>query len=140
MTLSPCRTLQNVIQTQKCVPCLEYAIPNRCVFKCFANVSTIQHTYTSQWNSRSSRSGAEAASVRHWWDITISATRPIIKPIHVSDRLLYIWEFLYIIFNVLFTLRYAKNFIYVVYIFGRFELFLEADVSLTSVSQINAIT
>ena len=24
MTLSPCRTLQNVIQTQKCVLCLEY--------------------------------------------------------------------------------------------------------------------
>ena len=39
MTLSPCRTLQNVIQTQKCVLCLEYAKPNRCVFKCFANVS-----------------------------------------------------------------------------------------------------
>ena len=51
-------------------------------------------TYTSQWNSRSSRSGAEAASVRHWWDITISATRPIIKPIHVFDRLLYILKFL----------------------------------------------
>ena len=32
MTLSPCRTLQNVIQTQKCVPCCEYAKPNRCVF------------------------------------------------------------------------------------------------------------
>ena len=39
MTLSPCRTLQNVIQTQKCVPCREYAKPNRCVFKCFAKVS-----------------------------------------------------------------------------------------------------
>ena len=36
MTLSPCRTLQNVIQTQKCVLCREYAKPNRCVFKCFA--------------------------------------------------------------------------------------------------------
>ena len=39
MTLSPCRTLQNVIHTQKCVPCREYAKPNRCVFKCFAKVS-----------------------------------------------------------------------------------------------------
>ena len=39
MTLSPCRTLQNVIQTQKCVLCREYAKPNRCVFKCFAKVS-----------------------------------------------------------------------------------------------------
>ena len=28
MTLSPCRTLQNVIQTQKCVLCREYAKPN----------------------------------------------------------------------------------------------------------------
>ena len=32
MTLSPCRTLQNVIQTQKCVLCLEYAKPNIDVF------------------------------------------------------------------------------------------------------------
>ena len=39
MTLSPCRTLQNVTHTQKCVPCREYAKPNRCVFKCFAKVS-----------------------------------------------------------------------------------------------------
>ena len=39
MTLSPCRILQNVIHTQKCVPCREYAEPNRCVFKCFAKVS-----------------------------------------------------------------------------------------------------
>ena len=39
MTLSPCRTLQTVLQTQKCVLCLEYAKANRCVFKCFANVS-----------------------------------------------------------------------------------------------------
>ena len=49
MTLSPCRTLQNVIHTRKCVPCREskvralswgeYAKPNRCVFKCFAKVS-----------------------------------------------------------------------------------------------------
>ena len=39
MTLSPCRTLQNVIHTQKCMPCREYAKPNRCVFKCFAKVS-----------------------------------------------------------------------------------------------------
>ena len=31
MTLSPCRTLQNVIHTQKYVPCREYAKPNRCV-------------------------------------------------------------------------------------------------------------
>ena len=31
MTLSPCRTLQNVIQTQKCVLCREYAKPNGCV-------------------------------------------------------------------------------------------------------------
>ena len=39
MTLSPCRTLQNVIHTQKCVLCREYAKPNRCVFKCFAKIS-----------------------------------------------------------------------------------------------------
>ena len=39
VTLSPCHTLQNVIHTQKCVPCHEYAKPNRCVFKCFAKVS-----------------------------------------------------------------------------------------------------
>ena len=39
MTLSPCRTLQNVIHTQKCVLCREYAKPNRCVFKCLAKVS-----------------------------------------------------------------------------------------------------
>ena len=39
MTLLPCCTLQNVIQTQKCVLCREYAKPNRCVFKCFAKVS-----------------------------------------------------------------------------------------------------
>ena len=39
MTLSPCHTLQIVIQTQKCVPCRECAKPNTCVFKCFANVS-----------------------------------------------------------------------------------------------------
>ena len=40
------------------------------------------------------------------------------------------------------TLRYAPNLIHIVYIFGRFKLLilLEADVSLTSVSQINAIT
>ena len=31
----------------------------------------------------SGATGAEVASVRHWWDITISATRPIIKLIHV---------------------------------------------------------
>ena len=37
--MSPCRTLQNVIQTQRCVLCREYAKPNRCVFKCFAKVS-----------------------------------------------------------------------------------------------------
>ena len=28
MTLSPCRTLQNVIHTQKCVLCREYAKPS----------------------------------------------------------------------------------------------------------------
>ena len=39
MTLPPCRTLQNVIQTQKCVPCRGYASLNKCVFKCFAKVS-----------------------------------------------------------------------------------------------------
>ena len=27
----------------------------------------------------SGATGAEVASVRHWWDITISATRPIIQ-------------------------------------------------------------
>ena len=42
-------------------------------------IQTIQHTYTNIWNQWSDRSGAEVASVRHWWDITISATRPIIK-------------------------------------------------------------
>ena len=42
VTLSPCRTLQHVIQTQKCVLCREYAKPNRCVFKCFAKVSKLK--------------------------------------------------------------------------------------------------
>ena len=39
MTLPPCHTLQNVIQTQKCVPCQGYASLNKCVFKSFAKVS-----------------------------------------------------------------------------------------------------
>ena len=39
MTLSPCRTLQHVIHTPKCVPSREYAKPNRWVFKCFAEAS-----------------------------------------------------------------------------------------------------
>ena len=66
MTLSPCRTLQNVIQTQKCVLCLEYAKPNRCVFKCFANVSKPKeedlkstgkalHTYIHLYSSTKSK-------------------------------------------------------------------------------------
>ena len=45
MTLSPCRTLQNVIQTQKCVLCRDYAKPNRCVFKCFAKASKPKEEY-----------------------------------------------------------------------------------------------
>ena len=35
-------SLQNVIQTQKCELCREYAKPNRCVFKCFAKVSKLK--------------------------------------------------------------------------------------------------
>ena len=85
--------------------------------------------------------------MHHWWDITISATRPIIKPIHVSfsiDCYTY-WNFYILYYFSCFihvTLRHAQNLIYVAYIFGRFKLLilLEADVSSTSVSQINAIT
>ena len=43
VTLSPCRTSQNVIQTQKCVLCCEYAKPNRCVFESFAQVSELKN-------------------------------------------------------------------------------------------------
>ena len=42
MTLSPCRTLQNVVQTQRCVPCSTCARPNRCVFKCSAKISKLK--------------------------------------------------------------------------------------------------
>ena len=74
--------------------------------------------------------------MRHWWDSTISATRPIIKPIHVFYRLVYMLKFQYIHYFSRFiyvTLRYTQDFIYVAYIFGCFEQLLEADVSLTSV-------
>ena len=64
--------------------------------------------------------GAEAASLGHWWDITISATRHIIMPIHFLidyyyctcwnfDILDYFSRFIHV------TLRYTQNFIYVAY-------------------------
>ena len=41
VTLSPCHTLKYVMHTRSACPVVtrEYAKPNRCVFKCFANVS-----------------------------------------------------------------------------------------------------
>ena len=39
MTLPPCHTLQNVIQTQKCVPCRGYAPPKQMCFQVFSKES-----------------------------------------------------------------------------------------------------
>ena len=92
MTRSLCRTLQNVIQTQKCVLCCEYAKPNRCVSKCFAKVSKPneeEHQQTKHSNFWGQPS--QKISNLRWlgttmspWAADLKADRPGTKEVLVS--------------------------------------------------------
>ena len=54
VTLTPCRTLQNVKQTQKCVLCREYAEPNRCVLSVLQKYVNQQGKKTSNQQAKHS--------------------------------------------------------------------------------------